>query len=246
MSKAILTYTSDRTNISLESGSLFYIDQQTKKFHNIDDIKEYYNLESGNIKLYYISGINKKDEVPLLVNDNEPMYLRDDYYEKKISELEKGRKLLFNSKNKLFLRLSLKYKFLKDTLDFPLKLSRKEHEFVMKKGIDVTFNEDGYFINSIDLFSFVLSNNRYGILRGKFEKALEKWRDSFSDMSLEDVYYYSRNVRILIRKYEGLLKRKIGIKNFEPNNENLDIINKEEIRLIKGKTSKKVLRKTKE
>lgn len=229
MAKAILTYTDDyNNNVTLESGSLFYVDQNTKIYKNIESLKEKYSLNTkginGKIKLFYISSSSKKEEIPILINDSKPIYVKDDYLENQISEIEKGRKLLFNSKNKLFLRLALRYRLVKETFDYRVQLSKKQYDYASKKGLEVEFVDGRYFIHVKRLFEFIISNGKAEILREAFENSLEMWKRYINNMPSEELYYYSRNIRALIKRYNNHIRKKISIKNFEPRNENLKLL----------------------
>lgn len=251
MAKAILTYIDENgNNIPLESGSLFYIDQNTKIYKNIAALKENYSLKTDNIKgklkLFYISSTSQKDELPILLNDDKPIHIKDDYLEEKTSEIEKGRKLLFNSKNKLFLRLALRYKLVKDTFNYRVELTKKQYDYALKNNLTAFFEEGHYFIDAKELFGFIISANRAQLLREPFEKSLDNWKRSINNMTLEDLYYYSRNIRLLINKYNDRIRRNIGIKNFEPRNKNLRLLKSNTVSLGKTGDLIKVRRKIKE
>jgi len=248
MAKAVLTYVDSKTNnITLESGSLFYIDSLTKGFNTKKDIAVKYSSkikeEDGILKLDYITSNTKREVIPIILNDKDPIYIRDDYLKEQISEIEKARKLFFNSKNKLFLKLALKYTLLKDTLDFNIKLSSREYKYALKKGLNVIKGEYAFYINTTELFKFVISNNKNGILRETFENALERWKYSINSLTLEEIYYYSRNIRLLIKKYNKKIKEKNKIKNFEPIDKNLKLFCNNSVILITDYSIAKVLKK---
>lgn len=60
---------------------------------------------------------------------------------------------------------------------------------------------------------FASNNSKLGILRGPFEDSLDKWKRKLLSMDEEELYYHSRNLRILINDYNSKIKNRISIKN---------------------------------
>ena len=228
MAKALLVYTTyDNSNsiinsTTLESGSLYYVDKVIKGFSSKEELLNsfMYNnyidkTNDGNLKLYYIKNNSYKEELPLLINDDKPIFLDDDYLKGEISELERARKLLFKSKNKSFLRNFLENEMLSDTIMFDIKLSNKEYDFAKKRELPVFELDNDYFVHARDLFEHVLEKDKIGLLRQVFEETLEVWKKKIKNYGIdsETVYYYSRNLRILINDYYYNIKLNKKISN---------------------------------
>lgn len=234
MSKAMLVYIDKITSnmITLESGSLFYIDQLTKGYTDLSVLKKSFmyasKIESlsqedgfGEIKLLRIKDLATKEELPVLINDNRIIYTRDNYYENKKSEVENSRKLLFNSKNKMFIKMVLNNRNLRKTMGFSMNISLQEYEYAIKKGIPVYISDEKYRVNVIDLFTYISQNQKYGIIRNVFEDSLDIWKNKLMSLDEIELYYYSRSLRIIQNEYYKNIKKVIDIKNLNLRNEKL-------------------------
>lgn len=234
MSKAMLVYIDKTTSnmVTLESGSLFYIDQITKGYSNLDELKNAFlytskiesvseDIISGEVKLLRIRDSASKEELPILINDERIIYTRDNYYENKKSEVEYSRKLLFNSKNKTFIKMVLNNKILRKTIDFSINVSSQEYEYAVKKGIPAYIDDEKYRINAMDLFAYISQNQKYGLIRTAFEDSLDIWKNKMMSLDEIELYYYSRNLRTIQNEYYKSLKKGLDIKNLNLRNEKL-------------------------
>lgn len=252
MSKALLVYTplDDNNNqVILESGSLFYIDSITKLYKESDEIKQHYSYKIGNdsegvINTFYIRSNSLKEKIPVLYNDTKLINIYDNFYEKVYSETEKSRKLLYNSKNKMFIKSFLNSKLLANTINFQVKLSYNEYVYAKKNNIDVKLINEEYKVNVKDLFEFISNNSRFGILRGVFEDTLDIWKRKLISLDNEELYYVSRNLRLLINNYNRELKniryKKVtNLKVYPSVNKLIDVNNKANnyVKVIKDKNA---------
>ena len=114
MKKAFLNYVINSSNgikkMIVEADSLDYIDSITSKYNNdfefikasnkklkiIDFIKENGN-KKGKLEIEYAIDINQKIDLPVFYNYPNRIVLDDDFMNNDVSEIEKARKLLFNS-----------------------------------------------------------------------------------------------------------------------------------------------------
>ena len=146
MGRALLVYSSKdnslskNNSITLESGSLRYVDACTKEFKSKRELVNSYKyrvrtkkIDNGELKVYNIRNNSYKEGIPILLNDSNPIYLNDNYFDNIISEIERARKLLFRSKNKIFISKFLSTNMFNDTLKFNIKLSSPEYKFALKK-----------------------------------------------------------------------------------------------------------------
>ena len=211
--------------ITIESGSLFYIDEITKKYKTIDSLKALYNSDEiskdDDIKLYYIKDFQTKEELPILLNDNIPIQLYNNLYENIESEIETSRKLLFNSKNKMFIKSFLKDEILSETLNFSINISFEEYKNCTKYGINIYENNGNYYVRTLDLFRYISNCKKYGKSRQMFEDSLELWKKRITSSNSDKIYYYSRNLRILKNNYYKKARGIITIKNLAVKDSNL-------------------------
>jgi len=251
MTKAILTYTpkdiDNARTITLESGSLYYVDYCTKNYKNIEELKSAFNYQMkigqskiGELVLWCICDNETREKLPLLINDPRPLIIRDDYYNNKVSELERARKLLLSSKNRMFITGFLKSRKFTNALNFNIKLSIVESKYLLKTGIEISSNDDGYFIGVKKLFDYAACHTKLGPIRDVFEIALDKWKEKISNLPEEDLYYYSRNLRILLNEYYSQLKTNKGIKNLHTYKSLINVIlhNKKIAEPVRVKTKK--------
>ena len=224
MSRALLVFESGDNNITLESGSLLYIDLCTRRYTDEEDIKNKYSYrlnnidEDGKIKVYNIMDRSLREELPILINDKEPILLRDRFDLQEKSELEITRKLLFNSKNRMFLKQFISDKKCEQTLNFAMPLTYKECLYCNKNDLKTMYLDDTYCIDVYQLFEYISTCKKMGPLRRTFEDALEAWKKKMLDLDNDDLYYYSRKFRLMSIDYNRYLKKKIGIKHLNINN----------------------------
>ncbi|MDY6015224.1 MAG: hypothetical protein SPI91_02035 [Bacilli bacterium] len=216
MSKALLVYipqNDDKNQIILESGSLFYIDSITKTYKNSNELKKHYSYKidddkQGAINTFYIRSNSLKEKIPTLYNDTKPVNIYDNFYEKVYSETERARKLLYNSKGKAFIKKFLDSSELSSTINFSVKLSYNEYVYARKNGIDAKISNEEYRVDTRDLFEFISTNSKLGILRGVFEDTLDIWKRKLISLDNEELYYVSRNLRLLINDYNKEIRNK--------------------------------------
>lgn len=241
MSKAVLTYTinsndpNNKRTLTLESGSLFYIDSCTKTYadsielkksflyrNKIIDFSNQYFSNNGKFNVEYIRNNSYKEILPVLLNDDKPIFRHDDFYNNQKSEIEVTRKLLHNSKNKMFLKSFLKCKKLYNTTNFLIKMTYSEYLDALDKKLSVIMNENGYYINVNDLLKYVTETDKLGKLRPLFDDSLETWKKKVNKFNEEGIYYYSRNLRVLINEYNKKVKTKKIVTNLNVNDKNIN------------------------
>ena len=150
MKKAFLNYVINSSNgikkMIVEADSLDYIDSITSKYNNdfefikasnkklkiIDFIKENGN-KKGKLEIEYAIDINQKIDLPVFYNYPNRIVLDDDFMNNYVSEIEKARKLLFNSKNQLFARIALLDRSIMDTLSYKVSISYPEYLYAKSK-----------------------------------------------------------------------------------------------------------------
>jgi len=203
----------EEKNIILESGNLRQIDNIFKSFENeksliySEDYKEKITelseeqLRNSKVELYYIKDNNEKIKLKPIYNDKEPIHIRINTLGEQTLEIEKARKLLFSSRNKLFLSLFFNSKNLFNTTFGSVKLSLSEYKYAKDSGVFVYIKDGDYSVSIRDLLKYRLTNNRLGTLRNVYEDTLEKWKSNLLDMSNETLYFYSRELRVLINEY---------------------------------------------
>ena len=263
MGRALLVYTSKDNSsskvnsVTLESGSLYYIDSCTKNFKTENELVESYmykqrtrEIENGHLKVYNIRNNTYKESIPLLLNDLVPIHLDDNYFDNITSEIEKARKLLFRSKNKMFIRKFMETEIFDSTIKFSIKLSTNEYKFALKKGISV-LNKDGeYFVSARELFNFSLREEKLGVLKPVFEEVLDTWKRQTKKLGDEALYYYSRNLRILISDYYRRIKHSNTISNLKVRKKLIKVMlynsnNQKEVEVVKSEIAAKTKQKDK-
>ncbi len=225
MKKAFLNYVINSSNgikkMIVEADSLDYIDSITSKYNNdfefikasnkklkiIDFIKENGN-KKGKLEIEYAIDINQKIDLPVFYNYPNRIVLDDDFMNNDVSEIEKARKLLFNSKNQLFARIALLDRSIMDTLSYKVSISYPEYLYAKSKKLNTSKIGDLYYISFIELINFRANNLKLGKLRNLYEEVLQIWKDKINSMSYDNKYFYSRQIALLIARY-NTLKSKI-------------------------------------
>lgn len=248
MGKAILSYTldkrsnSDADELILLTGSLRRIDNCTRFYDSIEEmrqspefqerinsfikrnenyIKTYNNNFEGEFAVSFIVDSEKREYLPILINDKKPIRTRTSALEEVKSEVEKARKLLFRSKDKMFLKRMLKDERFADTTDFDIKLKLPEYKEVTKKGIKPKLIDGEYYLTIHEILEYTAKTEKLGLMRGLVEDALEVWKENILALDDELLYYYSRHLRLSLNAYD---KDKLGRKlvtNLKANVQNM-------------------------
>ena len=228
-SKAILIYSiknDDNTMdyINLEDSNLHTIDNLTSKYASIDELKnipkyreqidrflsQKQKIDNGEIKLFYIENKEYKEELKILLNEKNSLKINKDITNETITEFEKARKLLWSSKNNKYLKLFLKNDRLKDTLNFMIKIqNKKEYKLLKDHGMMIKLYQNSLYTSVIDILRLKLILHNVTYMREIYEETLESWRKYLEDdnMSLDNKYYYGRELKFLYEEYKNYLKR---------------------------------------
>ena len=192
----------------LDSGTLHYIDSITSDFKDQQDLKSsaYYRErvpagENEELVLTYVKNNKEKTELDLLFDDSDPIRIRTSSLEEVKSEVERSRKLLLNSKNQLFLTSFLLNKRLVPTATATVKMTIDEYRIAKKEGYEVTAQDGEYRIPIKEVLKYRLNHQKLGSMRLIVEDTLEVWKNNLLNMKDEDLYFYSRELRLLINEY---------------------------------------------
>ena len=239
MKKASLIYKDYNTGKEaiLDSTYLNYIDSYTSKYNNEEDLKLSFldeikskdiklDLDNSDIILSAVKDERTRENLPILLNDNKEIDLYDNYYDNTKSQIELSRKLMFNSKDRLYLKSVINNKSLMKTLLFSVNISHGEYEYAMKKGIEVYSDDGKYYITILDLFNYISNNSKLGMLRELFEDSLDIWKKRISNLTTDDVYYYSRTLRVLQNDYYNTVRNKSKEKDIKPYENSITKIKK--------------------
>lgn len=248
MGKAILSYTldkksnSDADELILLTGSLRRIDNCTRFYDSIEAmrqspefqerinnfikrnenyIKTYNNNFEGEFTVAFIVDSDKREYLPILIDDKKPIRTRTSSLEEVKSEVEKARKLLFRSKNKLFLKRMIQDERFADTTDFDIKLKLPEYKEVTKKGIKPRLIDGEYYLTIQEILEYTLNNDKIGVMRGLVEDALEVWKENILALDDELLYYYSRHLRLALNAYDKEKIEKKLVSNLRANVQNM-------------------------
>ena len=203
----------DSKSIVLETGSLKYIDSIFKSFTDEESLKhseefkgkvsllsskELYN---GRIVLYYIKNNDDKIKLKPIYNDEIPILTRANAMEDEATEIEKSRKLLFSSRNQLFLSMFLNNSNLLKTTYGSIKMTPSEYKCAKASGLSTFIRDGEYRVLIRDVLKYRLINKKIGTMRTLYEDTLEEWKQYMLGLPQEDLYFYSRELRVLINDY---------------------------------------------
>lgn len=231
--------------ITLDTGTLRYIDSIIKSFPNSETLKkdEEFStkishlspneIERSKIILTYIKNNDEKVLLKPIYNDPEPIHTRASSMDEVKSEVERTRKLLFSSKNQLFLSMFFNNQSLVRTTYSTIKMTVSEYKKAKDAGLSVIMRDAEYYITIKDALKYRLGHKKLGVMRILVEDALELWKKKMLDLSDEDLYYYSRELRLLINEYDYRKIPRRAVYNLNINKIKIDnmgnyIINKED------------------
>lgn len=222
MGKAILNVTVDGKELMLYKDDLNKIDNITSKFKNANELKKNESIiekasqygksiKNGEFTVSYLGGYKKKTIKPLF-NDSIEIILTDDLFKNRVSETEKARKLLFNSKKQIFSRAVYKSNSINDSLNIELKLTEDERNTLLYAGVEVFEYNYRYYVSVKELVKYRCTHNKLGIIRPIYENALDAWKKEIVKLKEDELYFYSRELRILLNDYINHTKN-LTVKN---------------------------------
>lgn len=243
MKRATLNYTVNTSyglkELPLDSASLYHIDNFTSQYKNDQElIKNYPNRDKilkfirenngvkGKLRISYTTDLSSKVNIPLIYNNSSSIVIIDDLINGRISEVENARKLLFNSKNQLFARSILIYKDLYDAFSYRMSVSYYEYLLLQKNGLYVSKDDEIYYIDFMELIRFRANNRRLGSLRDLYEDMLELWKSKMEELDHDELYYYSRQIRLLINSYTKISSESISVSSLNIFPKYLEIFKK--------------------
>ncbi|MBR1385901.1 MAG: hypothetical protein IJ568_03615 [Bacilli bacterium] len=240
MNNATLSYVIGSENnirrLNLESENLFNVDKYTSRFKNEEDfISHYYykdkidnfikeNGKNGRLVVSYTSGVNNRKDLVPLFNTNSNFIFRDDPYLGKITDVEKSRRLLFNSKNQLFTKLILSYKTFDNFLDNLIDITDEEKKCLESFGIETTIVSDINYVSFRGLFDYRLRVGKLGFLRNLYEDMINSIKKDIMSFDSNQFYLYNRELRIVIDKYYTLINY-YSVKNLSVRDKNIELSN---------------------
>lgn len=261
MGKAILSYTldkksnSDADELILVNGSLRSVDNCTRMFDSVEEMRQspefqerinsfikrnenyienYNDGFEGEFAVSFIVDSDKREYLPILIGDKVPIRTRTSSLEEVKSEVEKARKLLFRSKDKLFLKMMLEDERFADTTDFNIKLRLPEYKEALRKGIKPKLIDGEYFLTIHDILEYTLNADKKGVMRDLIEDALEVWKENILALDDELLYYYSRHLRLAMNIYNHDKMGKKLVTNLRSNIANLiDVVKSGEGRITR-------------
>lgn len=220
--------------ITLETGTLRYIDSIISDFADAESLKkdkEFLSklsnlspdeIQKSKVVLTYIRNNNEKLQLQPIYNDQTPICTRSNSVEDIKSEVEKARKLLFSSRNQLFLLMFLNRNVLLGTTSPTVKMTFDEYKKAKETGLPVLIKDGEYRLSIKDILTYKLSSPKLGPMRLLFEDTLEVWKKSMLDLPDEDLYFYSRELRILINEYNYRKIPRRAVYNLKLNNQKLN------------------------
>ena len=204
----------DSSIITLETGTLRYIVSIIASFANAEALKKDEvissklsslspsEIQNSKVILSYIKNNNEKVSLKPIYNDPEPIHVRASSMDEVKSEVERARKLLFSSKNQLFLSMFLNNQTLVRTTYSTIKMTVDEYKKAKASGLSVLIKDGEYRITIKDALRYLLVNKKLGSMRLLVEDSLELWKKNMLDLAEEDLYFYSRELRVLINEYD--------------------------------------------
>ena len=224
MKKATLNYIIDDYIMQIETGPLYYIDEYTSQYKdNFELVKgnpkreliykfiREHNNKNGDIKVHYSPNIAEKEELPVIYKDNSKISIEKDEYS--LTDIEKARRLLFTSKDQLFARLFLSSNIINQTIGYELAISEYEYILTKKNGLSPIIDENKFYISFYELIKYRMNSKKLGSIRQIYEEMLNIWETNMEEYNYEDTYYYSRELRLLMDKYNKIKNKDKAISN---------------------------------
>ena len=121
---------------------------------------------------------------------------------------------MFNSKNQLFTKLLFNSKLLKNELNRFVTLEDDEVKFAKTNNVEVALINNRYYISFTSLLKHRINSNKLGLLRNAYQDMLDVFKERIVQKDNNTLYYYNREFRLLIEKYNELINE-ISVKNLK-------------------------------
>lgn len=230
----------DVERINLHSSSLFEIDNITRLFKDEEDfiqnssskdkINDYIKNKnitpfSIKIELLYIDSRDKAEVLKVLYADRK-INMASYHNNHQENEIEVGRKLIWSSKDNLFLKMIIDSPIMGDTLSNLILIKDNEEIISIKKNnIEPIIRDNSYYISICDIFKYKLNCQKLSNLRSLFEDSLEMWKKDILNLPLDLRYYYAREIRMIKKEYLKMLTTNMKVNNLVIKNIRLKKIN---------------------
>jgi hypothetical protein len=223
MGRANLQYYIKDKSLVVYSDLLNNVDKFTSKFKSEKDL--YQNLctstgledfveqnnSKGYFKILYFDRA-KLRVIPVLYNSDEIEV--DDVHEYGIvSESEKARKKLLNSKEQLYSKLFLLNSDVDSAKKLSIGVSYEEYKLLNRLGIYTYKDDESYYVSIEDLIKYRATHNKLGLLRELYEEALDIWKERMDTLPYDDIYFLSREYKAMDNSYHKILEKGISVIN---------------------------------
>ena len=237
MKRAVLNYVikcddGSEKYLQLDTSSLYEMDLFTSKFKDDNDLFNHLgnkgkilefirnNNAIGKFVITYVSNVYSKKDIKPLFNYSKKISINDDYSNNDVSEVEKARKLLFNSHGQLFAKLLLFNKDIPECYNYRFSITYQEYLHAIKNGLEVVKKEDSYYISFYELLKYRATHRKLGALRNVYEDMLDVWKRKLDQLNDEDYYYYCRQLRLIMNDYDKMKSRHFALNNLKLRKEN--------------------------
>ena len=235
MRNATLSYYVKDKSFSIFSDMLFNIDRYTSSLNNErelfdnlsnndafqDFLKE--NRTRGSFKVEYKDNRNNSRLLPVLYNER-PIEI-DDIYEKGIiSESEYARRSLLNSKEQLYSKLFILNNGLDKAKKYNVIVSDEEARLLNKCGIPTFTLGYSKAVSIEDLIRYRSSHSKLKSVRNIYVDALELWKAKMDDLPYDDIYYLSREYRVINKYYNKIIENGLSVSNLNIKKNNLGVL----------------------
>lgn len=224
MGRATLEYHVRDLSINLFSDLLFNIDKYTSQKKNDkelfdsfskDDYFRYFvsqNKGKGSFVIRYVDNICGRKELPVLY-DERPIVIDDAHDKGLVSESEYARRSLLNSKEQLYSKLFLLNNAVDCARKYNVLVDKQESDTLNRYGIQ-TFDVGPNLAVSIeDLIRFRSTHSKLGEVRDIYEAALDLWKEKMDSLPYDDIYFLSREYRIINKYYNRIRNYGLSVEN---------------------------------
>ena len=232
MGRATLTYCIKDNSFNIFSDMLFNIDKYTSRLKNERDLfdnipkDEYFdyfvnsNKSKGSFKISYVDSKNNQRMIPVLY-DEHPIEIDDIRDKGTVSESEYARRSLLNSKEQLYSKLFLLNKDVELARKYTVLVSEEENEILNKNGIKTFKKYNQNAVSVEDLIRYRSMHNKLGEIRDIYEQALDMWKQRMDTLPYDDIYFLSREYRIINKYYNRIRESGLSVSNLNIEKKNL-------------------------
>lgn len=235
MGRATLEYRVRDLSINLFSDLLFNVDKYTSQLKNDHELFDRFSTDDyfinfvsqnkgkGSFVINYADNICGRKELPVLY-DEHPIVVDDEPAKGAVSESEYARRSLLNSKEQLYSKLFLLNNAVGCARKYNVLVDKQESDTLRRYGIQTFEVGPNLAVSVEDLIRFRSTHSKLGEVRDIYEAALDLWKEKMDSLPYDDIYFLSREYRIINKYYNRIRNYGLSVANLNIDKSKCEVL----------------------